>query len=107
MCAAGLIVDAVVYLQLAADYQLAAPARIGQGNLVPDFGPIPSMSESEWLAKETLSAVAASVAAVAAVAAVLGALTVGQSDSLSGSEHRFGLFHRRGSSPPALFKEEV
>jgi hypothetical protein len=31
--AAGLLVDAVVHLQLAADYQLAAPAGIGQGNL--------------------------------------------------------------------------
>jgi hypothetical protein len=31
--AAGLLVDAVVHLQLAANYQLAAPAGIGQGNL--------------------------------------------------------------------------
>jgi hypothetical protein len=31
--AAGLAVDAVVHLQLAPDYQLAAPAGIGQGNL--------------------------------------------------------------------------
>lgn len=30
---AGLVVDAVVHLQLAANYQLAAPAGIGQGNL--------------------------------------------------------------------------
>ena len=31
--AAGLVVDAVVHLRLAPDYQLAAPAGIGQGNL--------------------------------------------------------------------------
>ncbi len=31
--AAALIVEAVIHLQLAADYQLAAPAGIGQGNL--------------------------------------------------------------------------
>ena len=31
--AVGLAVDAVVHLRLAADYQLAAPAGIGQGNL--------------------------------------------------------------------------
>jgi hypothetical protein len=31
--AAGLAVDAVVHLRLAPDYQLAAPAGIGQGNL--------------------------------------------------------------------------
>jgi hypothetical protein len=31
--AAGLIVDAVVHFRLAPDYQLAAPAGIGQGNL--------------------------------------------------------------------------
>ncbi|HEV2885433.1 MAG TPA: hypothetical protein VGX49_00860, partial [Jatrophihabitans sp.] len=31
--AAGLLIDAVVHLQLAANYQLAAPAGIGQGNL--------------------------------------------------------------------------
>ncbi|MDQ1739017.1 MAG: hypothetical protein QOE53_669, partial [Pseudonocardiales bacterium] len=30
---AGLLVDAVVHVQLAANYQLAAPAGIGQGNL--------------------------------------------------------------------------
>ena len=33
MTAAGLLVDAVLHLQLAANYQLAAPAGIGQGNL--------------------------------------------------------------------------
>jgi hypothetical protein len=31
--AAGLVVDAVVHLRLAAGYQLAAPGGIGQGNL--------------------------------------------------------------------------
>jgi hypothetical protein len=31
--AAGLLIDAVVHLQLAANYQLAAPGGIGQGNL--------------------------------------------------------------------------
>jgi hypothetical protein len=31
--AAGLLVDAVLHLQLAANYQLAAPGGIGQGNL--------------------------------------------------------------------------
>jgi hypothetical protein len=31
--AAGLVADAVVHLRLAPDYQLAAPAGIGQGNL--------------------------------------------------------------------------
>ncbi|MEO7262935.1 MAG: hypothetical protein ABI047_17035 [Jatrophihabitantaceae bacterium] len=31
--AAALIVEAVIHLQLAANYQLAAPAGIGQGNL--------------------------------------------------------------------------
>ncbi|MEO6501624.1 MAG: hypothetical protein ABIQ09_06900 [Jatrophihabitantaceae bacterium] len=31
--AAALIVEAVIHLRLAADYQLAAPAGIGQGNL--------------------------------------------------------------------------
>lgn len=31
--AAGLLIDAVLHLQLAANYQLAAPAGIGQGNL--------------------------------------------------------------------------
>jgi hypothetical protein len=30
---AALVVDAIVHLRLAADYQLAAPAGIGQGNL--------------------------------------------------------------------------
>ena len=33
VAAAGLVVDAVVHLRLAPDYQLAAPAGIGQGNL--------------------------------------------------------------------------
>jgi hypothetical protein len=33
LTAAGLLVDAVLHLQLAANYQLAAPAGIGQGNL--------------------------------------------------------------------------
>jgi hypothetical protein len=33
VAAAGLVADAVVHLQLAPDYQLAAPAGIGQGNL--------------------------------------------------------------------------
>ncbi|HST46922.1 hypothetical protein [Jatrophihabitans sp.] len=33
MTAAGLLVDAVLHLQLAANYQLAAPGGIGQGNL--------------------------------------------------------------------------
>lgn len=33
LTAAGLLVDAVVHLQLAANYQLAAPGGIGQGNL--------------------------------------------------------------------------
>ena len=33
LAAAGLAVDAVVHLRLAPDYQLAAPAGIGQGNL--------------------------------------------------------------------------
>lgn len=33
LTAAGLVVDAVVHLQLAAGYQLAAPGGIGQGNL--------------------------------------------------------------------------
>jgi hypothetical protein len=33
VAAAGLAVDAVVHLRLAPDYQLAAPAGIGQGNL--------------------------------------------------------------------------
>lgn len=31
--AAALVIDAVIHLQLAADYQLAAPGGIGQGNL--------------------------------------------------------------------------
>ena len=31
--AAGLLIDAIVHVQLAANYQLAAPAGIGQGNL--------------------------------------------------------------------------
>jgi len=31
--AAGLLIDAVLHLQLAANYQLAAPGGIGQGNL--------------------------------------------------------------------------
>lgn len=33
MTAAGLFVEAAIHLELAADYQLAAPAGIGQGNL--------------------------------------------------------------------------
>jgi len=33
MTAAGLFTDAAIHLELAADYQLAAPAGIGQGNL--------------------------------------------------------------------------
>lgn len=33
LTAAGLLVDAVVHLQLASNYQLAAPGGIGQGNL--------------------------------------------------------------------------
>jgi hypothetical protein len=33
VAAAGLVADAVVHLQLAPDYQLAAPGGIGQGNL--------------------------------------------------------------------------
>ncbi len=33
LTAAGLLIDAVLHLQLAANYQLAAPGGIGQGNL--------------------------------------------------------------------------
>lgn len=149
VCAVGLGVDAVVHWQLAADYQLAAPGGIGQGNLfrieavtavlvaavvlvsgarvafaaallvaasavgavllyryvdVPAFGPIPSMYEPIWFVKKTVSAVAEGVAVIAAT---VGVITARRTDPHHWSEHHFGLFVRRGTSPAALLKEEV
>lgn len=73
IAAAGLAVDAVVHLRLAPDYQLAAPAGIGQGNLFR-IAAVAAILAALWvlIRPSRLSfAVAFLVAASALVAVVL------------------------------------
>jgi hypothetical protein len=70
--AAGLVVDAVVHLQLAPDYQLAAPAGIGQGNLFR-IAAVAAALVALWVLVRPgrLSFAAAFLVAASALAAVL------------------------------------
>ena len=72
VAAAGLIADAVVHLQLAPDYQLAAPAGIGQGNLFR-MEAVAAVLVALWVLVRPgrLSFAAAFLVAASALAAVL------------------------------------
>jgi hypothetical protein len=72
VAAAGLAVDAVVHLQLAPDYQLAAPAGIGQGNLFR-IAAVAAALVAVWVLvrPSRLSFAAAFLVAVSALGAVL------------------------------------
>jgi hypothetical protein len=72
VAAAGLVADAVVHLQLAPDYQLAAPAGIGQGNLFRVEAVVAVLVALWVLVRPSrLSFAAAFLVAASALAAVL------------------------------------
>lgn len=76
--AAALIIDAVIHLQLASDYQLAAAAVVAASALaavllyryvdVPAIGPIPSMYEPLWFTKKTITTLAEAAGTLTALA---------------------------------------
>jgi hypothetical protein len=72
VAAAGLAVDAIVHLQLAPDYQFAAPGGIGQGNLFRIAAVAAGLAALWVLVRPSrLSFAAAFLAAAGALVAVL------------------------------------
>lgn len=70
--AAALLVDAVIHLQLAANYQLAAPGGIGQGNLFRIQAAAAILAAIYVLVRGSRGAyVTAAIVALAAFAAVV------------------------------------
>jgi len=70
--AAALIIDAVIHLQLASDYQLAAPGGIGQGNLFRLEAVLALATAGYLILRGSRAAfAAAAVVAASALAAVL------------------------------------